>query len=99
MSVTKHDLVEHIAQELHLHQREVRPVVQRTLNVIIETLEKHGRLELRNFGVFEVKIRDAKKARNPRTGEAVTVPRRKVVTFKAGKDMEERVTSQQHHDE
>ena len=58
---------------------------------ITETLVDEGRIELRNFGVFEVKRRRARKARNPRTGESVSVPERSVVTFKAGLEMEERV--------
>ena len=52
---------------------------------------EEGRIELRNFGVFEVKRRRARKARNPRTGENVSVPERSVVTFKPGREMEERV--------
>ena len=58
---------------------------------IIDTLEKERRMELRNFGVFEVKQRKPKKGRNPRTGEVVMVPARLVVTFKPGREMEERV--------
>jgi len=52
---------------------------------------QHGRIELRNFGVFEVKQRAARKARNPRTGDEVYVPPKKVVVFKPGRLMEERV--------
>src|ERR1700681_2552704 len=62
-----------------------------TLDGIIDTLEKERRIELRNFGVFEVKQRKPRKARNPRTGESVMVPARFVVTFKPGLEMEERV--------
>jgi nucleoid DNA-binding protein len=58
---------------------------------IRETLLEEGRIELRNFGVFEVKKRRARKARNPRTGETISVPERRVVTFKAGLEMEARV--------
>ncbi len=50
-----------------------------------------GRIELRSFGVFEIKERKPRRARNPRTGEAVGVPARRVITFKPGRDMEERV--------
>ena len=55
-----------------------------------------GRIELRNFGVFEVKKRKARKARNPRTGDKVEVPPKCVVTFKPGKEMEERVREMTH---
>jgi integration host factor subunit beta len=57
----------------------------------VETLVEERRIELRNFGVFEVKKRAARKARNPRTGDKVYVPEKFVVTFKPGKEMEERV--------
>jgi nucleoid DNA-binding protein len=67
-------------------------VVQMVFDGIIETLQDEGRIELRNFGVFEVKRRRARKARNPRTGEGVNVPARMVVTFKPGREMEERVS-------
>jgi nucleoid DNA-binding protein len=65
--------------------------VQKTFDAIVETLVEDHRIELRNFGVFEVKRRAARKARNPRTGEKVFVPEKFVVTFKPGKEMEERV--------
>ena len=65
--------------------------MQQTFDAIVETLLEDGRIELRNFGVFEVKRRKARKARNPRTGEKVDVPPKNVVTFKPGKEMEERV--------
>ena len=58
---------------------------------IVDTLVADRRIELRNFGVFEVKKRAARKARNPRTGERVEVAEKYVVTFKPGKEMEERV--------
>jgi nucleoid DNA-binding protein len=65
--------------------------VQKTFDAIVETLCEEGRIELRNFGVFEVKKRAARKARNPRTGQRVDVPQKFVVTFKPGKEMEEKV--------
>jgi nucleoid DNA-binding protein len=58
---------------------------------ITETLVDEGRIELRNFGIFEVKRRQARRARNPRTGENVSVPERRVVTFKSGLEMEQRI--------
>src|SRR5581483_274219 len=68
----------------------------------VDTLIQDGRIELRNFGVFEVKRRKPRKARNPRTGEKVDVEAKNVVTFKPGKEMEERVrqmTNVPHLDE
>ena len=69
----------------------VKEIVQMVFDRIIDTLIAEGRIELRNFGVFEVKKRAARTARNPRTGEAVDVPEKYVVTFKPGKTMEQRV--------
>lgn len=80
-----------IAKEMAMHQTDIKRIVQLTLDGIIEVLATENRLELRNFGVFEVKLRKARKARNPRTGHEVIVPEHKSVTFKAGKFMEDRV--------
>ena len=74
-----------------LTQLKTKEIVQKTFDAIVETLVEEGRIELRNFGVFEVKKRAARKARNPRTGQRVDVPEKYVVTFKPGKEMEERV--------
>jgi integration host factor subunit beta len=89
--VTKKDIVKTIAENMGLNQEHAREVVQGVLDGIIKTLLNEGRIELRNFGVFEIKKRRPRKARNPRTGEAIDVPAKIVVTFKAGREMEERV--------
>lgn len=89
--MTKKEIVRAISEELGLTQLKTRDIVQRTFDMIVDTLVTDGRIELRNFGVFEVKKRAARKARNPRTGDSVEVPSRFVVTFKPGKEMEERV--------
>ena len=91
--MTKNDMVIEIAKETGLRQVDIKKIVQMTLDSIIEVLVSERRIELRNFGVFEVKERKARKARNPRTGEEVDVPRKMVVTFKPGKLMEERITA------
>ncbi|MCW8132590.1 MAG: integration host factor subunit beta [Planctomycetota bacterium] len=91
MSVTKNDMVIEIAKKTAIEQQKVKQVVQLTLDSIIDILTNEGRIELRNFGVFEVRTRKARKARNPRTGAEVMVASKKVVTFKAGKIMEERI--------
>src|ERR1700682_4246489 len=72
-------------------QLKTKEIVQLTFDAIVETLLSERRIELRNFGVFEVKRRKARKARNPRTGDKVDVGPKNVVTFKPGKEMEERV--------
>ena len=89
--MTKNDMVIQIAQATNIEQQKVKQIVQMTLDGIIEILAKEKRYELRNFGVFEVRIRKARKARNPRTGQEVMVAEKAVVTFKAGKIMEEKV--------
>jgi integration host factor subunit beta len=94
--VTKKEIVKQIADKLELTQLKTKEIVQHTFDAIVETLLEVGRIELRNFGVFEVKQRKARKARNPRTGERVDVPPKYVVTFKPGKEMEERVRNLTH---
>jgi len=89
--VTKKEIVKKISEDIGLTQLKTKDIVQRTLDAIIETLVTEGRIELRNFGVFEVKRRAPRKARNPRTGDKVYVPSKNVVTFKPGKEMEELV--------
>src|SRR4051812_38882736 len=81
-----------IAEEMGILQTKAKEIVQRVFDGITETLVREGRIELRNFGVFEVKKRKPRKARNPRTGENVKVPARMVVTFKPGREMEQRVS-------
>jgi nucleoid DNA-binding protein len=89
--VTKKEIVKAISDEIGLTQLKTKEIVQKTFDAIVETLVADRRIELRNFGVFEVKKRAARKARNPRTGERVDVAEKFVVTFKPGKEMEERV--------
>lgn len=89
--VTKKEIVKAISEEIGLTQLKTKEIVQKTFDAIVDTLVQERRIELRNFGVFEVKKRAARKARNPRTGERVDVAEKYVVTFKPGKEMEERV--------
>ena|SRR5579864_6757768 len=89
--MTKKELVKAIAGEVGLPTAKVHEIVQRVFDGLVETLVKEGRIELRNFGVLQVKERKPRKARNPRTGEAVVVPKKFVVTFKPGREMEEQV--------
>lgn len=89
--MTKKEIVKQISDKIGLTQLKTKEIVQLTFDAIVETLLEEKRIELRNFGVFEVKRRKARKARNPRTGQKVSVPPKNVVTFKPGKEMEERV--------
>jgi nucleoid DNA-binding protein len=89
--VTKKEIVKEISERANLTQLKTKEIVQWTFDAIVETLARDGRIELRNFGVFEVKRRKPRKARNPRTGAKVDVGPKNVVTFKPGKEMEEKV--------
>ena len=89
--MTKKDIVRTIAEQIELPQLRTKELVQKTFDALIDALVKEGRIELRNFGVFQIKKREARMARNPRTGERVPVQAKSVVTFKPGKEMEARV--------
>lgn len=90
--MTKRDLVLRISSETGLVQQQVLDVVQRTLDHITEALAEGKTVELRNFGVFEVKIRKARIGRNPNAPSTdVRIPPRAIVKFKAGKEMRETV--------
>ena len=91
IEVTKKEIVKSISDKTGLTQLQIKEIVQLTFDGIVETLLDEKRVELRNFGVFQVKSRKARKARNPRTGRQVDVPEKFVVTFKPGKEMEARV--------
>ncbi len=88
MTLTKRDLVVRISAETDIPQQNVLEVVQRTLDYIAEALAKGDKVELRNFGVFEVKVRKARIGRNPNAPATdVPIPERSVVKFKPGKEM------------
>ncbi|MBM3822945.1 MAG: integration host factor subunit beta [Verrucomicrobia bacterium] len=90
--MTKRDLVVRISNETGLVQQTVLDVIQKTLDYIGEAVSKGRKVELRNFGVFEVKVRKARIGRNPNAPEAdVIIPPRAVVKFKPGKEMREAV--------
>src|SRR6187401_996092 len=90
--MTKRDLVMRISNETGLVQQDVLKVVQKTLDYISDAVTSGKKVELRNFGVFEVKIRKARIGRNPNAPETdVPIPARAVVKFKPGKEMREQV--------
>lgn len=90
--MTKRDLVVKIAAETDLIQSDVAEVVQKTLDYIADELAAGRDIELRNFGVFELKVRRSRKGRNPNRPEiTVEIPERVVVKFRAGKELKERV--------
>ena len=89
--MTKKDIVMKIAEEAGLKQIDVKVAVQKTLDHITNALAAGKTVELRNFGVFKVKTRKPRIGRNPKTGVTVSIPERKVVTFKSGMIMKRKV--------
>jgi nucleoid DNA-binding protein len=84
MTLTKKDLVLMVAKETGITQVDVKRVVQRTLDHLVESLKAGQTVELRNFGVFKVRQRASRRGRNPKTGQEVPVPPKRVVVFKPG---------------
>ena len=90
-TITKKELVDHIAERNGLSRIKAQAVVQDVLDTVVGVLAEGHRLELRDFGVFEVKTLAPRTAQNPRTLERVPVPERRSVRFKAGKGMREKI--------
>lgn len=89
--MTKKDIVLKITDQTGIKQVDVKRIVQKTFDVIIDSLILNEKVELRNFGVFKIKERKARFGRNPRTGDSVPVPPRKVVIFKPGLEMKHKI--------
>ena len=88
----KSELIQQIAEDNpHLYQRDVERIVSTVFEEITSALARGDRVELRGFGAFSVKRRDARMGRNPRTGDSVPVPEKSVPFFKAGKELRERM--------
>lgn len=90
-TMTKKELVKAISEEIELTQVKTTEIVRVMFNSIIDSLITDGRVELRSFGIFELKRREPRMGRNPRTGDDVAIPAKYVVTFKPGKDIEARI--------
>ena len=84
MTLTKKDLVVIVSKETGITQVEVKRVIQRALDHLVDALKEGRTIELRNFGVFKVRQRAPRRGRNPKTGEEVPVPPKRVVVFKPG---------------
>ena len=90
-TITKKELIDRIAETSGQRRVQVKKVVQQFLDEIVNELGKGNRLEFRDFGVFETKIRKARKAQNPKTLEPVAVPEKRTVKFKVGRLMKQRL--------
>lgn len=87
--MTKADLVEIVANEADMTKKDVEQLVEIIFDSIVSTLNKGEKIELRGFGSFRVRERSARKGRNPKTGESVDIPAKRVAYFKPGKDLKE----------
>jgi nucleoid DNA-binding protein len=92
--VTKADLVEKVAEKTGLTRTDVAVVVDTFLDSVRKALETGHNIEIRGFGTFKIKLRKARKARNPRTGDVVPVPDRKVPVFKPSNEFKTMITKQ-----
>jgi integration host factor subunit beta len=88
---TKKELIDHIAERTATKRVQVKKVVQQFLDEVVAELGKGNRLEFRDFGVFETKVRKARRAQNPKTLEPVEVPEKRTVKFKIGRLMKARL--------
>ena len=85
--MTKKEMIRRIAVELDINQVLAGKIVQSTLDTILDALAATGKVELRNFGIFKVKKRAPRKARNPKTNEEILVPAKSVICFRPGKNV------------
>src|SRR5437773_5950224 len=92
-TITKKELIDRIADRTATKRVQVKRVVQQFLDEIVSELGKANRLEFRDFGVFETKIRKARKAQNPKTLEPVEVPEKRTVKFKVGRLMKDKLAT------
>lgn len=92
--MTKVELIQKIAEDSQLNYKDAERVVNAVFNEIGEALERGDRVELRGFGAFSVKARAARLGRNPRSGETVAVPEKRVLRFKTGKDLQNRLNQE-----
>src|SRR5919107_2655953 len=90
-TITKKELIDRIAESAGSRRVLVKKVVQQFLDEIVNELGRGNRLEFRDFGVFETKLRKARKAQNPKTLEPVAVPEKRTVKFKVGRLMKQRL--------
>jgi integration host factor subunit beta len=92
--MTKAELVERVAEKVHLTKKQTEAIVNILLNSITEALSKGDKVELRGFGSFRIRQRNPREGRNPKSGDAVFIPAKRVPFFKAGKELREMVDNQ-----
>lgn len=89
--MTKKDLALKVAEKTEMRNKDVKNVLDTALKIMMEALVNGEKIELRNFGVFRVKTRGPRMGRNPRTGEKVSIPERRVIQFVPGRLLKERI--------
>lgn len=94
-TLTRADLCEAVHEEVGLSRQECAGLVERTLDLIVETLEKGETVKLSGFGVFQVRAKRARMGRNPKTGEPAPIDPRRVISFRASQLMKARVDGRQ----
>jgi len=87
--MTKADLVERVAREADMTKKDAEQLVEIIFDSITDTLNKGEKIELRGFGSFRVRERNSRKGRNPKTGDSVSIPAKRVAYFKPGKELKE----------
>ena len=90
-TITKKELIDQIAGQTQLKRGDVKQIIQLFLDGIVDELGRGNRIEFRDFGVFEIKVRKPRQAQNPKTLEPVAVPARRTVKFKVGRLMKEQL--------
>ena len=93
-TITKKELIDRIAEQTQAKRMVVKPIIHSFLDEIVSELGKNNRLEFRDFGVFETRTRQARKAQNPKTLEPVQVPAKRTVKFKTGRLMKQKLNGQ-----
>src|SRR6476660_4852421 len=97
--MTKADLVERVAREADMTKKDAEQLVEIIFDSITDTLNKGEKIELRGFGSFRVRERNSRKGRNPKTGDAVSIPAKRVAYFKPGKELKELINQSQAAEE
>ena len=97
--MTKSDLIERVALRVpHISKKDTETVVNTIFDSMTESLKRGDRIEIRGFGSFQVKIREAREGRNPKTGEEVRIPAKRTPFFKVGKELKERIEERRRED-
>jgi integration host factor subunit beta len=97
--MTKSDLIERVALRVpHISKKDTETVVNTIFDSMTESLKSGDRIEIRGFGSFQVKIREAREGRNPKTGEEVRIPAKRTPFFKVGKELKERIELRRRED-